>query len=478
MNDETDTESSGDLPPTASLSDSDVLTGSQVGPYKLLQQIGEGGMGTVYMAEQEHPVKRRVALKLIKLGMDSKQVVARFEAERQALSMMDHPNIAHVIDVGSTDKGRPYFVMELIKGIPITRYCDDKNLTVHQRLRLFGSICQAVQHAHQKGIIHRDIKPSNILVAEYDGPAVPKIIDFGLAKALHQRLTDKTMFTQFGQMVGTLEYMSPEQSTVNQVEVDTRTDIYSLGVLLYELLTGTVPFDRKRLRSAAIDQLLKIIREEEPPKPSLRLSTVEASGEVAAHRGLELKRLGLLLRGDLDWIVMKAIDKDRDRRYETANGLALDVRRYLGNEPVDACPPSTGYRVRKFIRRNQAGVVAATLVLTALVVGVAGTTFGMLWAIKERERVAKQTETASTEIRDANAIVVKTLDELSGEFDDGPKRNLPIDQSKEFQGMEVDALAEASRNLAILLSDSLKEEAQSRRVAERTASELQQLARF
>jgi serine/threonine protein kinase len=351
-------------------------------------------MGTVYMAQQEKPVKRRVALKIIKQGMDTKQVVARFEAERQALSMMDHTHIAKVLDVGATAQGRPFFVMELIKGLPITRYCDDKNLNIKQRLQLFKSVCNAVQHAHQRGIIHRDLKPSNILVADYDGKPVPKIIDFGLAKALHQQLTDKTMFTQLGQVVGTLEYMSPEQSSMNQLEVDTRTDIYSLGVLLYELLTGTVPFDKKRMRSVALDQVLKIIREEDPPKPSLRLSTVESSTEAASHRGVEAKRLGQMLRGDLDWIVMKAVEKDRSRRYETANGLAMDVQRYLDGEPVLAAPPSTVYRLRKFVRRNRAAVIAGSLVMAALVVGVLGTSIGLVRALDAGNRAHSQTQIA------------------------------------------------------------------------------------
>ncbi len=360
-----------------------------IGPYKLLQVIGEGGMGSVYMAQQEQPVRRRVALKIIKAGMDSKQVIARFEAERQALAMMDHANIAHVLDAGTTNQGRPYFVMELIKGVPITRYCDNKNLNVDERLHLFKTVCQAVQHAHHKGIIHRDLKPSNILVAEYDGKPVPKIIDFGLAKALHQTLTDKTLFTQFGQVLGTLEYMSPEQSSLNQLAVDTRTDIYSLGVLLYELLTGSVPLEKQRLCSVAFDQILKIIREEEPPKPSVRLSTSKSSVQIARQRGTEANRLSLLLRGDLDWIVMKAINKDRSRRYETATGFSNDVRRYLDNELVEARPPTSRYRIQKFIQRNRLGVAAALLIGLTLVVGVIGTSSGMFWAL-EQQQVAQQ----------------------------------------------------------------------------------------
>jgi len=354
----------------------------QIGPYKLLQQIGEGGMGTVYMAQQEKPVRRRVALKIIKPGMDSKQVVARFEAERQALSMMDHRNIAHVLDAGTTERGRPFFVMELIHGLAITRYCDEKKLSINARMELFKSVCDAVQHAHQKGIIHRDLKPSNILVTDQDGTPVAKIIDFGLAKALYQPLTDKTMFTQLGQVMGTLEYMSPEQATMNQLEVDTRSDIYSLGALLYELLTGAIPFDRTRIQQAAIDQILKIIREEDPLRPSARLSSVNSLVDVATNRGTEPKRLGLLLRGDLDWIVMKAMEKDRDRRYETANGLGLDIVRYINGEAVNAAPPSSIYRIRKFVKCNRAAVASAISLLAALVMGIAGSSYGMYRALE------------------------------------------------------------------------------------------------
>jgi len=341
--------------------------GTVIGPYKLLQEIGEGGMGTVFMAEQTHPVQRKVALKIIKPGMDSRQVIAQFEAERQALALMDHPNIAKVLDAGTTDTVRPYFVMELVKGIPITKYCDDNHLTPRERLELFIPVCHAVQHAHQKGIIHRDIKPSNVLVALYDGRPVPKVIDFGVAKATSQKLTERTMFTQFGQIVGTLEYMSPEQADLNQLDIDTRSDIYSLGVLLYELLTGTTPFERKRLREAAFDELLRIIREEEPPKPSTRLSTTDELPSIAASRKTEPRKLSGLVRGELDWIVMKALEKDRSRRYETANGFAMDVQRYLADEPVQACPPSAVCRFGKFARRNQVPLAMAGLILLILV---------------------------------------------------------------------------------------------------------------
>lgn len=321
-------------------------TGNQIGPYKLLQRIGEGGMGWVYMAEQSKPVERKVALKIIKPGMDSRQVIARFEAERQALALMDHPNIAKVLDAGTTDAGLPYFVMELVNGIPITEFCDQRKLTARERLELFVPVCNAVQHAHQKGIIHRDLKPANILVTLYDDHPVPKVIDFGVAKATSQKLTERTLFTQFGQIIGTLEYMSPEQAQRNQLDVDTRVDVYSLGLVLYELLTGTTPFDRKRMREAAFDEILRIIREEEPPAPSVRLSSIETLPSVSANRHTEPLKLRRILRGELDWIVLKSLEKDRTRRYQTANGFAADIQRYLADEPVVACPPSAAYRFR------------------------------------------------------------------------------------------------------------------------------------
>ncbi|MBW3599199.1 MAG: serine/threonine protein kinase, partial [Planctomycetes bacterium] len=359
-------------------------SGSAIGPYKLLQEIGQGGMGVVFMAEQTTPVRRKVALKIIKPGMDSQQVIARFEAERQALAMMEHQNIARVLDAGATEAGRPYFVMELVKGVPITDYCNHNRLTPRERLELFIPVCEAIQHAHQKGIIHRDIKPSNVLVSLYDGRPVPKVIDFGVAKAIEQRLTERTMFTQFGQIVGTLEYMSPEQAQLNQLDIDTRSDVYSLGVLLYELLTGGTPFSRERLRSAAFEEVLRVIREEEPVRPSTRLGTSATLAAVAARRRTEPKKLSALVRGELDWIVMKALEKDRGRRYETANAFARDVQNYLADEPVAACPPSAAYRFRKFARRNKVSLTMALLIISALAVSVVALGFSNIRVARER----------------------------------------------------------------------------------------------
>jgi WD40 repeat protein/serine/threonine protein kinase len=347
--------------------------GTVIGPYKLLQQIGEGGMGVVYMAEQQEPIRRRVALKIIKPGMDSAQVIARFEAERQALAMMDHQNIAKVLDAGTTDSGRPYFVMELVHGVPLTKYCDDHQLTPRQRLELFIPVCHAIQHAHQKGIIHRDLKPSNILVTMYDDKPVPKVIDFGVAKAVEQRLTEKTLFTHFGTLVGTFEYMSPEQAEMNAFGVDTRSDVYSLGVLLFELLTGSTPLERQRLRTSAYGDIVRLIKEEEPPRPSTRLSSSgEALAGISRQRGTAPAQLAELMRGELDWIVMRCLEKDRTRRYETANGLARDVDRYLKDEPVEACPPTVGYKMRKFARKHKHLLATAAAFAAVLLLGVAG----------------------------------------------------------------------------------------------------------
>jgi tetratricopeptide (TPR) repeat protein len=359
------------------------------GRYNLLEGIGEGGMGTVWLAQQTEPVKRLVAVKLIKGGMDSRAVLARFEAERQALALMDHPNIAKVLDAGAAPEGRPYFVMELVKGVPLTKYCDEHRLTPRQRLELFIPICQAIQHAHQKGIIHRDIKPSNVLVATYDGKPVPKVIDFGIAKATGSQLTEHTLVTGFGAVVGTLEYMSPEQAELTQLDIDTRSDIYSLGVLLYELLTGTTPLEKKRLKEAAMLELLRLIREEEPPRPSTRLSeSKDALPSISAQRQTEPAKLAKLVRGELDWIVMKALEKDRNRRYETANGLARDIERYLHDEPVQAGPPSAWYRFRKFARRNRRGLMTAGVLGVMLLVAVGVVAASIGWVA--RDRAARQ----------------------------------------------------------------------------------------
>jgi serine/threonine protein kinase len=380
--------------------------GTVIGPYKLLQQIGEGGMGVVYMAEQQEPVRRKVALKIIKPGMDSHQVIARFEAERQALAMMDHQNIARVLDAGTTESGRPYFVMELVHGVPITRYCDDNKLTPRERLALFVPVCQAIQHAHQKGIIHRDVKPSNVLVTMYDDKPVPKVIDFGVAKAIEQRLTEKTMFTHYGALVGTFEYMSPEQAEMNAFGVDTRSDIYSLGVLLYELLTGTTPLERIRLREAALDEMVRLIKEEEAPRPSLRLSSSGDLPKIAAARKTEPTRLSKLVRGEIDWIVMKCLEKDRSRRYETANGVARDLERYLADEPVEACPPSSSYRLRKFARKYKKALVTAAAFAVLLVAAVVMSTLLAVWATSA-EREANRQRTAA-EVAKQQALEAKT----------------------------------------------------------------------
>ncbi len=365
------------------------------GRYKLLEELGSGGMGIVYLAEQVEPVQRRVALKIIKLGMDTRQVVTRFETERQALAVMDHPNIARVFDAGATETGRPYFVMELARGIPITDYCDRHKLSTRERLQLFIGVCQAVQHAHQKGVIHRDLKPSNILVVIQDDRPVPKIIDFGIAKATDHRLAQRTLFTEQGQLIGTPEYMSPEQAEMSGLDVDTRTDIYSLGVILYELLAGALPFDGRKLRSAAFGEIQRIIRETEPPKASTRLSTLkETKAEIAEKRGTDPGSLVKLLRGDLDWITMKAMAKDRTRRYSTASEVAADIERHLRHEPVSAGPPSAVYKVRKYVKRHKLGVAAAAVVILAILIGTAGTTIGLLKAVRAEKKAVEEAATA------------------------------------------------------------------------------------
>jgi len=365
----------------------------RIGNFHLLQKVGEGGMGEVWEAEQEAPVRRRVAFKLIKWGMDTKEVLARFESERQALALMNHPNIAKAFEAGSTDEGRPFFAMEYVRGVPLTEYCDAQRLSTQERLTLFMQVCVGVQHAHQKGVIHRDIKPSNILVAVEDGRPAPKIIDFGVAKATSQRLTERTLFTELGQWIGTPEYMSPEQAELTGLDVDTRSDVYSLGVVLYELLAGTQPFDSKELRTAGFDEMRRRIREDEPQRPSTRVSSLgDASQTAAEQRRTDIHGLTRTLRGDLDWIVMKALEKDRTRRYGSPSELAADVERYLSDQPVEASPPSTAYRVRKFVSRNRLGVIAGAALIVLLVAGVIGTTIGLLKARREADAVRRSAD--------------------------------------------------------------------------------------
>jgi serine/threonine protein kinase/WD40 repeat protein len=431
--------------PTVDLTANTACAGGMIDSYKLLEQIGEGGFGIVFMAEQQHPVRRKVALKVLKAGMDTRQVVARFEAERQALALMDHPNIAHVLDGGETASGRPYFVMELVRGVPITAFCDNNQLRVRERLKLFVSVCEAVQHAHQKGIIHRDLKPSNVMVTMHDEKPVVKVIDFGIAKAMGQQLTEKTLFTNFAQMVGTPLYMSPEQARMSGLDVDTRTDIYSLGVLLYELLTGTTPFDERRLRKAAFDEVCRIIREEEPARPSTRISTLgDAASMISTNRGIDPKHLCRLVRGELDWIVMKCLEKDRSRRYVTANSLAMDVERHLLDEPVLACPPSASYRLRKFARRHAIGLtmgaVCASIVLASACM--------VFWTMQQRTR---------EQVRSANAV-----GSALGEAKQRLYRSL-LDQARAIRrarrvGQRFDSLAVLSRAINLARELGLQEQ--------------------
>jgi tetratricopeptide (TPR) repeat protein/tRNA A-37 threonylcarbamoyl transferase component Bud32 len=382
------------------------------GRYKLLQQIGEGGMGSVWMADQTEPVKRRVAVKLIRADRgQSRTILARFEAERQAIALMDHPHIARLLDAGTTEVGAPYFVMELVRGTPLTEFCDAHRLSIPDRLKLLLQICGAVQHAHQKGIIHRDLKPSNILVESHDGKPVPRVIDFGLAKATTGlQLSEHTLFTAFGSVLGTPRYMAPEQATFNAVDVDTRADIYALGVILYELLTGTTPISRESIRQAAVDEVLKLIREQEAPTPSSRLRTSESMPSVAANRQTEPARLGRLVRGELDWIALRALAKERDRRYATASGFARDLERFLNHEPVQAGPPAAAYRLRKFVRRNRGQVIAAGLVLAALLAGIAGTSLGLIRAERALAREAAQRKVAEDKEREAQAEKQKAIE--------------------------------------------------------------------
>ncbi len=375
--------------------------GAIIGPYKLLEQIGEGGFGTVYMAQQDAPIRRRVALKIIKPGMDTKQVIARFESERQALAVMDHPNIARVIDAGTAISGRPFFVMELVRGEPITRFCDQRKLTLRDRLSLFQDVCSAVEHAHQKGIIHRDIKPSNVLVTVCDDKPVVKVIDFGIAKATSGSLTDKTLFTEFRQLLGTPLYMSPEQAEQSGVDVDTRTDIYSLGVLLYEMLTGRTPIDPERLSTAGWLEVQRMIVEEEPSRPSVLVSSLRLGASQGSLLLKDKSQLSAMLRGELDWIVLKAIDKDRSRRYPTASQLAEDIERYLNDEPVEATPPSRVYLLRKFAKRNRGLLAASMAVLATLLIGIIATGYAAMTALdlkaqaESRERQAVRAATAA-----------------------------------------------------------------------------------
>ncbi|MBN9691668.1 MAG: serine/threonine protein kinase [Verrucomicrobia bacterium] len=420
----------------------DEAIGLTVGRYKLREKLGEGGCGVVYVAEQTEPVRRRVALKVIKLGMDTKQVVARFEAERQALAMMDHPNIARVLDAGTTDTGRPYFVMELVRGNRITDYCDDAELSARERLDLFVKVCQAIQHAHQKGIIHRDIKPSNILVTLHDGVPVPKVIDFGIAKATEGKLTENTVYTQLHQFIGTPAYMSPEQAEMSGLDIDTRSDIYSLGVLLYELLTGKTPFDAKELMASGLDEMRKTIREREPSRPSTRLATLQGEDltTTAKRRSVDTTGLAHLLEGDLDWIVMKCLEKDRTRRYETANALAADILRHLSNEPVTARPASTLYKFQKAFRRNKLVFGAAAAVVLALVVGIVVSTWQAVVANQAREAESEQRMAAESAQKLAEA-----------------ERTRADENAAKATKSELQALAEARRSsqVATLLKDML-----------------------
>lgn len=474
------------------------------GRYKLLEQIGEGGMGTVWVAEQTEPVTRKVALKLIKPGMDSKAVLARFEAERQALAMMDHPNIAKVLDGGLTEAGRPYFVMEYVKGVPITEYCDQTRMSVAERMQLFVQVCSAVQHAHQKGIIHRDLKPSNILVAPYDDRPVPKVIDFGLAKALHQRLTERTLHTAHETVIGTPLYMSPEQAQLNNLDVDTRSDVYSLGVLLYELLTGSTPLEKAQFKEAAWDEIRRIIGEEEPPRPSIRLSSTNTLPSLAACRQVEPIKLTQQLRGDLDWIAMKALEKDRMRRYETATELAKDVERFLAGDAVEACPPTLGYRFKKFAARHRTQVAVGGVLLSALLIGIAGTTFGLVrveqgrrLAIEGKEQAITAREQEVKQRERAEAVIDRTLRLLdsvtSSDFGDSMtmQASLTPDQERFYkevlnyyeelsnqQGEDIQTLeryAEASFRVA-KLSTRLGNFDQATANFERAAKQFQDLA--
>ncbi len=431
--------------------------GDRIGRYKLLQQIGEGGCGIVYMAEQEEPVRRRVALKIIKLGMDTKQVIARFEAERQALALMDHPNIAKVFDAGATDTGRPYFVMELVRGVKITEFCDEQKATTVERLKLFIQVCQAIQHAHQKGVIHRDIKPSNILVTINDGAPVPKVIDFGIAKATAGRLTDQTLFTAFEHFIGTPAYVSPEQAVMTSLDIDTRSDIYSLGVLLYELLTGRTPFDAKELLATGLDELRRTIREREPPKPSTRLSRLagEELTTTAQRRHTEPPKLIHLVRGDLDWIVMKALEKDRARRYETANGLAIDVQRHLHNEPVIARPPSNLYRLQKLVMRNKLVFAASSAVVATALLAIAFLVVSNVRTTHERNQKDVALKEKAAALDEAHASEQRAKEELFASL----RSQAQARRYSRQMGQRLESLAALTEASRIRVDASLRDEA-------------------
>ena len=435
------------------------------GRYKLLQQIGEGGMGSVWMADQTEPVTRRVAVKLIRVERgQSKTLLSRFEAERQAIALMDHPHIAKLLDAGTTEAGAPYFVMELVKGIPLNDYCDTHKLSIPDRLQLFMQICSAVQHAHQKGIIHRDLKPSNILVESHDGKPVPKVIDFGLAKATTGlKLTEHTLFTGFGSVLGTPLYMAPEQASFNAVDVDTRADIYALGVILYELLTGTTPLTREAIKQAQLDEMLRLIREQEAPTPSSRLSASDSKPSVAANRQMEPQKLGRFVKGELDWIVLKALAKERERRYDTANGFAKDVERFLNHEPVTAGPVSAGYRLKKFVQRHRGQVIAASLVLFVLLAGIVGTTWGLLEALKQ-EAIALEaaSEERQAKVREADRAEGERKAKLQAEAKrQEAERNLAFAKKGNeilgsvFAGLDPKQIAESGQPLQVILVEKL-----------------------
>jgi serine/threonine protein kinase len=441
--------------------------GDMIGRYKLLRQLGEGGFGTVFLAEQNQPVKRQVALKVIKPGMDSKEIIARFEAERQALAMMDHPHIAKVHDAGTTEGGRPYFVMELVEGVPITKYCAGKNLDIRERLELFTDVCAAVQHAHQKGIIHRDLKPSNILVSIHDDKPMVKVIDFGIAKAIGMELTGKTVFTQFGRMIGTPQYMSPEQAEPHALHVDTRSDIYSLGVILYEILTGTTPLDGDQLHSAAYGGMQRLIREQTPPKPSSRLAESLAKPDASGHSDPEITPRAL--RGDLDWIVLKALEKDPARRYESAGAMAEDLVRFLQHKPVEARPPSMTYLMRRFTRRHRGPVFASAALLLALMLGAAGTTIGMKRALAAKEELIGKNE----ELDRQKLALVDHKERLAGLLESNQKMLGEIRRMSTSEA-QLPAEFEALRNENQTLLDKVKNEVANQ---ERYAEEIERLQR-